>query len=110
MLRGILRQQAMVDLGREQRAAQERARAVARGAIAARAAEVDRTEDYPWENVRLLKDAGLMGMTIPEAYGGKGLGFLDAVVAIEQMAQVCGVTGRIVVEANMGAISAIMRY
>ena len=100
----------MVDLGPEQKALQARAREVARGTIAARAAEVDRTEEYPWENVRLLKEAGLMGMTIPTAYGGKGLGFLEAVLAIEQMAQVCGVTARIVVEANMGAISAIMRY
>src|SRR5579885_3030771 len=100
----------MMDLAPGQKALQAQVREVARGEIAARAAEVDRTEQYPWENVRLLKEAGLMGMTIPTAYGGKGLGFLEAVLAIEQMAQVCGVTGRIVVEANMGAISAIMRY
>ena len=100
----------MVDLGHEQIAVQTRARQVARGAIAAHAAEVDRTEEYPWENVRILTEAGLMGMTIPRAYGGRGLGFLEAVLTIEQMAQVCGVTARIVVEANMGAISAIMRY
>ena len=100
----------MLDLNPEQKALQKRARELARGAIAARAAEVDRTEEYPWENVRLLKEAGLMGMTIPAVYGGKGLGYLDAVLVIEQMAQVCGVTARIVVEANMGAISAILRY
>lgn len=100
----------MLDLNPEQKALQKRARELARDAIAARAAEVDRTEEYPWENVRLLKEAGLMGMTIPAAYGGKGLGYLDAVLVIEQMAQVCGVTSRIVVEANMGAISAILRY
>jgi alkylation response protein AidB-like acyl-CoA dehydrogenase len=100
----------MVDLNPQQQALQARARELARQAIAPRAAEIDRTEQYPWENVRLLKEAGFMGMTIPKAYGGQGLGFFDAVLAIEQMAQVCGVTGRIVVEANMGAISAIMRY
>ncbi len=99
-----------MDLNSDQKALQKRARELARGAIAARSAEVDRTEEYPWENVRLLKEAGLMGMTIPVAYGGKGLGYLDAVLVIEQMAQVCGVTARIVVEANMGAISAILRY
>ena len=38
------------------------------------------------------------------------LGYLDAVLVIEEMAKVCGVTGRIVVEANMGAIGAIMKY
>lgn len=100
----------MVGLNSDQKALQMRARELARGAIAARAAEVDRTEEYPWENVRLLKEVGLMGMTIPVAYGGKGLSYLDAVLVIEQMAQVCGVTARIVVEANMGAISAILRY
>src|SRR5882724_5046780 len=49
-------------------------------------------------------------MTIPKPYGGLGLGFLDASLVVDEMAQVCGVTGRIVVEANMGAISAVMHY
>lgn len=93
-----------------QRDLQARARALAQDKIAARAAEIDRSEAYPWDNLRDLTDAGFMGMTIPKALGGQGLGFLEAVLVIEEMAQVCGVTGRIVVEANMGAISAIMTY
>ncbi|HBC08157.1 MAG TPA: acyl-CoA dehydrogenase, partial [Rhodospirillaceae bacterium] len=88
----------------------DKARRLAEGPIAERAAEVDRTEEYPWDNVALLKDAGFMGMTIPEAYGGQGRSFLDAVLVVEEMAKHCGVTGRIVVEANMGAISSVMRY
>src|SRR5438105_2030035 len=87
-----------------------RARALAEGPVAARAAEVDRTEQYPWDTVALLRDAGFFGMTIPTAYGGQGLSYLDAVLVIEQMAQRCGITGRIAVEANMGAIGAIMTY
>ena len=51
-----------------------------------------------------------MGMTVPQDYGGQGLGFLEACLVIEEMAKVCGVTGRIVVEANMGGIAAIMKY
>ncbi|MBM3503369.1 MAG: acyl-CoA dehydrogenase [Alphaproteobacteria bacterium] len=89
---------------------QARARELARGAIAARAAEVDRSEQYPWENIRMLVEHGLVGLTIPEAYGGHGRSYLDAVLVIEEMAQVCGVTGRIAVETNMGAIGAIMAY
>ena len=89
---------------------QARARALARDMIADTAAETDRTEQYPWHNVTALKDAGFMGMTIPKAYGGQGLSFLDAVLVIDEMAQVCGVTARITVEANMGAVSAIMHY
>jgi alkylation response protein AidB-like acyl-CoA dehydrogenase len=98
------------DLNPEQRALQVRARELARGPIAARAAEVDRTEAYPWDNVALLTEAGFFGMTIPAAYGGKGANYLDAVLVIEEMAKCCGVTGRIVVEANMGAVGAIMKY
>ena len=49
-------------------------------------------------------------MTIPPAYGGHGASYLDAVLVIEEMAKCCGITGRIVVEANMGAIGAIMKY
>ena len=89
---------------------QARARALAQGPVAARAAEIDRTEQYPWDTVALLRDAGLFGMTIPRAYGGQGASYLDAVLVIEQLAQCCGITGRIAVEANMGAIGAIMSY
>ena len=89
---------------------QQHARTVAQNEIAPRAAEVDRSEEYPWANVEVLTEAGYMGMTIPEAYGGLGLSYLDAVLVVEEMARVCGVTGRIVVEGNMGAIGAIMHY
>jgi len=98
------------DLTAEQTLLQSRAREVAREIVRARAAETDRTEQYPWDNVAALRDAGFMGYTIPQAYGGAGGSFLDATLIIEEMAKVCGVTGRIVVEANMGAISAVMLY
>ena len=98
------------DLSSEQHTLQQRARALAEGAIAHRAAEVDRTEQYPWNNVELLKDAKLIGMTIPPQYGGQGKSWLDAVLVIEALAAACAVTGRIAVETNMGAISAIMAY
>ncbi len=89
---------------------QSLARRIATHAIAPRAAEVDRSESYPWDNVAALREAGLLGYTIPQAHGGAGGSFLDAVVIIEEMARVCGVTGRIAVETNMGAISAVMQY
>jgi len=98
------------DLTPEQTLLQSQARELAREVIRARAAETDRTEQYPWDNVAALRDAGFMGYTIPKAYGGAGGSFLDATLIIEEMAKVCGVTGRIVVEANMGAISAVMLH
>ncbi len=88
----------------------EEARTLAERELAPRAAEVDRTEAYPWANVEALTAAGFMGMTIPRENGGRGLTCLDAVLVIEAVARVCGVTARIVVEANLGAIGAIMRY
>ena len=100
----------MYSLNQAQQRLQAEARELAEREIAPRAAEVDRSEDYPWDNVEKLTAAGFMGMTIPEAYGGRGLSYLDTVLVIEEMARVCGVTGRIVVEGNMGAIGAIMKY
>jgi alkylation response protein AidB-like acyl-CoA dehydrogenase len=49
-------------------------------------------------------------MTIPMALGGQGRSFLEAVLVIEEMAKSCTVTGRIVVETNMGALSTVMAY
>ena len=98
------------DLTTEQLKLRDRARELARGAIVERAAEVDRSESYPWANVADLVDAGFFGMTIPQFLGGQGASYLDAVLVIEEMAKACGVTGRIVVEANMGAVGAIMTY
>lgn len=100
----------MFQLPDEKLSLRARARDLAREVIAPRAAEVDRSEQYPWDNVKALNEAGLMGLTIPKAYGGPGGDFLDAALVIDEMAQACGVTGRIAVEANMGAISAIMQY
>lgn len=100
----------MFQLSPAQKLLQDQARDLAEGHVRARAAEVDRTEEYPWDNIEKLTKAGFMGMTIPKEYGGRGLTYLDAVLVIEQMARTCGVTGRIVVEANMGGIGAIMAY
>jgi len=63
----------MSNLTEEQLALSEHARELARKTIAPRAAEVDRSEEYPWDNVEALTKAGFMGMTIPEEYGGLGL-------------------------------------
>ena len=57
-----------------------------------------------------LTDAGFMGMTVPKELGGPGLGFLEVALVIEEVSRACGATGRIVTEANMGAIAAILRF
>ena len=55
--------------------------------FATRAAKWDETRTYCWDNVKDMTDAGLMGMTIPERFGGKGASYLDAVIVIEELAQ-----------------------
>ncbi len=94
----------------EQVALRTRARAFAETVVLPRAAEIDRTESYPWDTVEALNREGFLGMTIPTDYGGAGKSVLDAVIVIEEMSRACGVSGRIVVEANMGALSAVMSY
>jgi len=101
-----------MDLGlsKDEIALQARARAFSRDVARPRAGQIDRDEQYPWDIVQALAKAGFLGMTMPKALGGQGRSFLEAVLVIEEMAKSCTVTGRIVVETNMGALSTVMAY
>ncbi len=55
--------------------------------LAPRAAEIDRTDRFPRELWPELGEMGLLGITVPEAYGGTGLGYLAHVVAYEELAR-----------------------
>lgn len=100
----------MFELTDIQQQLKDQARTLAQKEFAPRAAEVDREEAYPWDNVEKLVKAGFMGFTLPAAYGGQGLGYLEVALIVEEIAKACAVTARIVVEGNMGAIGAIMKY
>jgi len=89
---------------------QRRARQFARDIAAPQAAETDRTEEYPWPVVEALTKEGFMGQTVPAHLGGPGLSYFDTVLVIEELAAACGVTGRIMVEGNMGGVGAIIAY
>ncbi|HSO60130.1 MAG TPA: acyl-CoA dehydrogenase family protein [Desulfobacterales bacterium] len=78
--------------------------------FAPKAARWDENHEYPWENLHMLRELGFLGMTIPEAYGGQGRPLIDAILAIETAAKYCGVTARILVETNMGALGCVMAY
>jgi hypothetical protein len=93
----------------DQRRLRDRARELAKEA-AAQAAETDRSGQYPWPMVRRMTDAGFMGLTIPAEHGGGGGSVMDAALVIEELSKACAVCGRIAVEANMGAVGAIMAY
>ncbi len=72
----------------EQRAIGEVAREVAEREIAPHVAEWDRAHTFPRELYRKLTDAGLMGMFVPERYGGVGADYVSYALAIEQLAKV----------------------
>lgn len=88
----------------------ETARALAQSKFSARASHFDQKREYCWRNVQDLADAGLMGMTIPVEYGGRGASIYDVVLAVEEVARECTLTARVLVEGNLGAISAVMQY
>ena len=87
-----------------------RARELADTRFAERAARWDASEEYPWDNVKDLVRAGFMGMTVPAEDGGPDRPVLDVVLVIEEIARACGVTGRIVVEGNLGVVGALTAY
>ncbi len=47
---------------------------------------------FPWENLRQLADLGVLGVSVPEEYGGMGLSILDTVLILEEIAKTCYVT------------------
>ncbi len=53
--------------------------------IAPVAAQVDETAEYPAEQIKKIGDLGLMGITIPEEYGGSGKGRVDFCIAVEEL-------------------------
>ena len=97
-------------LSEPQRDLQARARAFAETVAGPLAAETDRSEAYPTKVVDGLTTTGFMGMSVPRKFGGLGHSYFDVALVIEEVAAKCGVTGRIVVEGNMGAVGAIVAY
>ncbi|MGB7322386.1 MAG: 3-sulfinopropanoyl-CoA desulfinase [Albidovulum sp.] len=97
-------------LSPSQIALQSRAKHLAETVAGPGAAETDRSELYPVACVRAMTDAGFMGMSVPTALGGPGASYSDVVLVVEEIARCCGVSGRIVVEGNMGAVGAIIAY
>ncbi len=65
------------------------ARRIAREKVMPRAAEMDETGEYPHDIFAVFAEAGLLGLTIPEQYGGSGAGFLALALAVEEVAKHC---------------------
>ncbi len=80
-----------LSLSDEQRRFIHSVRDLAQGEFRARAGRyMDGT--FPWENMRALAALGVLGMAVPEEYGGLGLPVLDTALVLEEIAKACYVT------------------
>ncbi len=61
--------------------------------IAPIAAEIDRSNEFPAHLWREMGEIGLLGITVPEEYGGAGMGYLAHVVAMEEISRASGSVG-----------------
>ncbi len=78
-----------LSLSDEQKALRELARQFTQNEIVPIAAEADRIEEYPWELVEKAHAIGLINVTVPEEYGGGGLGYFDDCLVAEEIAAGC---------------------
>ncbi|GAA2621282.1 MULTISPECIES: acyl-CoA dehydrogenase family protein [Streptomyces] len=87
----------MVDLALspDQQAVVDEAREIARRCLAPRATEHDRTGAFPAENISDLHAAGLLGLLVPEEYGGRGADLTTWALVVAELAEACGSTGLI---------------
>ena len=76
-------------LTEEQKEIVELTRKIAKEKVLPARAELDEKEEFPWEIMNILADAGLFGIYIPEKYGGLGFGNLENCLAIEEISKYC---------------------
>src|SRR5579884_583488 len=81
-----------MNLTDEQREFRAAIRQLAEDRFAPRAAEVDATGEYSWENFKDLVAMELPGLNIPEEYGGSGADHVTQAIMIEELARVCAST------------------
>lgn len=83
------------ELNEEQRLVRDMVRDFAQQELATRAAQVDKSEEFPAENIRKMAELGLLGLPYPEKYGGGGGDYLSYAIAVEEVARACGSTALI---------------
>src|SRR3954449_9633120 len=91
-------------LSEEQREIRELVRTIAREKIAARAAEIDKSAEFPWDVVEAFRENELFGVLFDEQYGGIGESSLMTLVTIEELSKVCATSGLIIAVQELGSL------
>jgi alkylation response protein AidB-like acyl-CoA dehydrogenase len=91
-------------LTEEQREIRELVRTIARERIAPRAAEIDKSGEFPWDVVEVFRQNDLFGIMFDEAYGGIGSSSLLTFVTIEELSKVCATSGLIIAVQELGSL------
>jgi len=94
----------------EQRVFRNSVRTFAEQNLAAGAIARAHSDDYPWDVARLMAGQGLLGITIAGDDGGQGGTLMDAVIAIETVAEVCPRSADVVQAGNFGPIRVLAEY
>jgi alkylation response protein AidB-like acyl-CoA dehydrogenase len=79
-------------------------RQIARERIAPRAAEIDATGEYPWDVRKLLSEQDVMGLAVPEEYGGAHMGTLMLQMAVEEIAKVDASSALMLMVQELGSL------
>ena len=95
-------------LSDEHRALRESVRAMAEDKIAPRAAEVDRTAEFPWDVHDALVKADLQAVHVPEVYGGAGADAIATVIVIEEVARACAASSLIPAVNKLGTVPLLL--
>lgn len=77
-------------LTEEQKMVKGLAHKIAEEKIRPVAAKYDKSEEYPWEIIKIAGEAGLFGLFIPEEYGGMCVNVLNLCLATEELSRACG--------------------
>jgi butyryl-CoA dehydrogenase len=98
------------DLTEEQRMIEEMARSFAQKEVLPKAAELDETGRFPEELVRQMAGLGLMGVAVPEEYGGAGMDNICYAIAMEEISRACASTSVILSVNNSLACDPILSF
>jgi isovaleryl-CoA dehydrogenase len=85
--------QLKFDLGEDIDMLRDTIAAFAANEIAPRAAEIDRSNQFPMDLWKKMGDLGILGITVPEEFGGAGMGYLAHCVAMEEISRASGSVG-----------------